>query len=528
MKSIKAIALTTALLAAIVGISAVVATTVLDRATWPNRPIRSVEQTAYTGRVISDMIPHQQNGIDYWDLVGINYTIQTYQPSQQSFNNANQIDLIFDALQEGDWGCYYDFYHCKQMPIPSEYVAVAQWWRFKDLNFGVVQWNATDFQDNPPRYPQVDGLPFYDLTMRHELGHDHFLADHDEAGYAGLMCNTDTCTRRSSATTDEASTASSEFTGRPQAPTSISVGGVTSNSIQVSFSGASGADTLRPYKSTTFFEDSWTTPGDISASATSYTFTGLSPNTTYYLRVASRKYNWGMYIESSSWWVTATTSSQPTPSPTPAPLATPSWVKSYFSSTSVDQISWAAVPNAHHYRVCTAFSPDSPSWNCGDPGAGGQISGTSFNAGVPGTSFDNVQWYNKVKACNAADACGSMSSKYTLTERAYFSGWNYAFTFYRDSSDTSKLKFQFINFESIPGYGQFKLKLHLKNGSSVGEPYVTDTSCISYNTVSSVKTLTRSDFSSILGTVGHDLESSTACGTSHVGDAQQNRWGYRP
>jgi hypothetical protein len=136
-----------------------------------------------------------------------------------------------------------------------------------------------------------------------------------------------------------------------------------------------------------------------------------------------------------------------------------------------------------------------------------------------------------VKACNSADACGALTTGYTVTERAYFSGWNYAFTYYRDNVDTTKIKFQFINFENIPGYGQFKLKLHIKNGSGIGTPWVDTTSCISYNTVSSFKAIPRSSFTGsnpIVGTIGHDLESSTSCGTVHTNDAQENRWGYRP
>ena len=155
----------------------------------------------------------------------------------------------------------------------------------------------------------------------------------------------------------------------------------------------------------------------------------------------------------------------------------------------------------------------------------GQITNTYYNVGVPGTGYDGTQWYNKVKACNSS-GCSVLTTDYSLTERAYFSGWNYAFTYYRSSSDE---KFQYINFMTYSGVG-IGLKLHIKNGSAVGSTTVSTTGCLAHNTVSGTYTYSRSSFSSKLGTLGHTIGTYDTCGSSsdHSGDATSNRWGYRP
>ena len=278
----------------------------------PPRPVHSVEQTAYDPVAVNSyMRSHQQNGMAYWNLVAWNYTVNTYNETHTTWNGSDKVDLIFDAALEGQQKCYYDLTHCLTIPAtpPGGRATLAHWYRFEDLNVAVVQWNLTDFQEG--KYGTVEGVPLYDVLMRHELGHDHFLADHGkpnpEPTYAGLMCgfigDTGTyCVSLSSATTQEATIASSEFTGRPQPPTTISVGATTSNSVTVNFSGASGHDSFKPYRSTSL--TNWDNPATIGSGSTSYTFTGLSSNTTYNFRIAAAKSGWE---EGTSWWVSATT-----------------------------------------------------------------------------------------------------------------------------------------------------------------------------------------------------------------------------
>lgn len=196
----------------------------------------------------------------------------------------------------------------------------------------------------------------------------------------------------------------------------------------------------------------------------------------------------------------------------------PASVKSEFTSTSTNRLSWATSSRATYYVVCSDFSPTGAFSSCS-----GHITNTYYNVSVPGTGYDGTQWYNKVMACNSL-GCSALTTDYTLTERAYFSGWNYAFTYYRSSSSE---KFQYINFMTYSGVG-LGLKLHIKNGSSVGSTTVSTTSCLAHNTVSGTYSYSRSSFTSKLGTVGHTIGTYDTCGSDDSGDATSNRWGYRP
>jgi hypothetical protein len=220
-----------------------------------------------------------QNAYDYWNLLSLARPLNSYQ-NPVPFAGA-KYDLIVDFVPQEGQACVYDFSHC--IPITSAGYAYHRRWQ--DLNVGHVVWNSTYYTQ--VGNPIIDGQPFRIVAARHELGHDQYLEDHTTA-YDGLMCNGDDCTRRSAANTAELDAASAYFQARPVAPSSISVGSTTSNSVVVNFSGAGNAESLIPHRATTYLAN-WVATATLSAGATSYTFTGLSSATTYHFRIAARK-----------------------------------------------------------------------------------------------------------------------------------------------------------------------------------------------------------------------------------------------
>jgi len=233
--------------------------------------------------------------------------------------------------------------------------------------------------------------------------------------------------------------------------------------------------------------------------------TGLAPGTTYWYRIRAHNHTSGLYSPYSAVRSGATST------------AGPSSMTSTFTSTSTNRLTWAAVSGAANYRVCTDLSPSGGFSNCTAP-----VTTTSYNAAVP--TQDAVQWYNKVKACNAASQCTALSATFTLTERVTVAGWNYAFTFYRSSGS---IIFRYVNFTNYGGVG-LNLALHVKNGSSGGSPTVFTTSCVAYLQISGSYSRTASSFSSgILGTIGHTVNDCAL--TNHAGDGTPYpRWGYIP
>lgn len=207
-------------------------------------------------------------------------------------------------------------------------------------------------------------------------------------------------------------------------------------------------------------------------------------------------------VSDRSWWA-----SNPVTVSDGAPSA-PSWVKSDFTSTSTNKISWASVSGAHHYYVCSDLAPN------GSFSACTYRTSTYFNAGVPtGAGNDGVQWYNKVKACNSSDVCSPLTVDYTLTEAAWFSGWWYVFTSWRNDSNIDT---RFINFSWVD------MKWYIKNGSSTSSPNVDSTSYFAPNAISSWEATPRTAFTN--GSAGRRIEGTRARNAN--GYAGSVRWGY--
>ena len=225
---------------------------------WFSRPVHATEWVRYTASVDSSHVANIQNAVNYWNSVGSPPTINNYDANLSRWNQTDQVDLLYDAIPSGTSGCYYSFAYCvPAMPAdrPDGWATLAQWYRFQDLNVAVVQWNTSHWNDN---FPNEDGYSWRDVVMRHELVHDHFLADIYTVGYTGLSCGStgndyvNYCHQSATLNASELSLASSEYAGRPQAPTNLYQGNVTFSSIGITFSLASNADSLQACRSTRF------------------------------------------------------------------------------------------------------------------------------------------------------------------------------------------------------------------------------------------------------------------------------------
>ncbi|MDI6857128.1 MAG: fibronectin type III domain-containing protein [Dehalococcoidia bacterium] len=456
------------------------------------------------------MYGYQQNAIEHWNERAQSWQINSYLADGVRWEPSNpaQVDLVFDAGEESTTYCYFDSQHCLSMEDYGGGYPLAMLHTFPDLNVRVLIWNTDDFDEQlmNPTYPEyIDGVLFYSRLMRHELGHDHFLANAD---VAGLMCSafSQQCTPLGAATFDEMTTAEAEFVGRPQPPTSLSVLSVTPTSVQVGFSGASGQTSFNGYRSTSL--SSWT---QISGISSPYTFSGLTPGTTYNFRIASvGNAGWG---ESTSFWVTATTAPPPAPS-----SITSSFV--YLGSYNYkNRLTRSAVGGANYYKVCWDTSLSGSFSSCNT------VFGTQSDQNMP--SGDGTKWYNKVKSCSNSGFCGPLSSDYIMSQQALKDGWNYMFTHYRSGSSTV---FQYINWMSYYGV-PIGLKLHIKNGSSTGSTTLYNTVCLASGYISNPVYYSTSAFTTHkLGTRGHTIGTYNTCGASsdHSGDAAFNRWGYIP
>jgi hypothetical protein len=185
-----------------------------------------------------------------------------------------------------------------------------------------------------------------------------------------------------------------------------------------------------------------------------------------------------------------------------------------------NRLTWSAVSGAYYYKVCWDTSVSGSFSSCNT------VYGTQSDQNMP--SGDGTKWYNKVKSCSNSGFCGPLSTDYTLSQQALKDGWNYQFTFYRSGSYTV---FQYINWMSYLGV-PLGLKLHIKDGSSIGSITRTTTSCLASGYISNPASYTTATYftSHKLGTRGHTIGTYNQCGSSsdHSGDAAFNRWGYVP
>jgi fibronectin type 3 domain-containing protein len=123
-------------------------------------------------------------------------------------------------------------------------------------------------------------------------------------------------------------------------PAALRVTASTSNSITLAWDTVPGAMSYKVYRSDTFYGTYTEVVG--SPTSTTYTHTGLSPNTTYYYKVSAMN-SAGVESAQSS-YVSATTSSD-----IPVPSA-PTGVTATASSTSIT-VSWYSVSGATSYKV---------------------------------------------------------------------------------------------------------------------------------------------------------------------------------
>jgi fibronectin type 3 domain-containing protein len=154
------------------------------------------------------------------------------------------------------------------------------------------------------------------------------------------------------------------------APTGVSATAQSSDSISVSWYQVSGASSYRVYRSDSPYGNY---SGLETAYGTSYTDTGLSPNTTYYYQVAA--YNSNREESERSNYVPATTPM--------GPPATPTGLTATAQSSSSIYVSWSYVSGATGYHVYRADSsgsyqplPDAYGTFCTDTGL---LSGTIYS-----------------------------------------------------------------------------------------------------------------------------------------------------
>jgi hypothetical protein len=170
---------------------------------------------------------------------------------------------------------------------------------------------------------------------------------------------------------------------KPAAPTGLTVGTITSNSIAVTWASISNILGYNVYVGTT--SENMTQHG--TPTTNSYTITNLTFNTEYYIAVSANNDS-GESSQSSA--IKATTK---LPAPTGV-IATPQ-----LSSTSI-QVSWNALIGAASYKVYRSSS------------ATGNYTGIGT---TPGTSYNNTgltvstPYYYKVSAVTSSNAEGELS-----------------------------------------------------------------------------------------------------------------------
>jgi fibronectin type 3 domain-containing protein len=173
----------------------------------------------------------------------------------------------------------------------------------------------------------------------------------------------------------------------PEAPSGLVAGTITSNSITITWNSVSGATGYTVYTGTA--SGNMTQQG--TPTTASFTISGLTANTTYYIAVSAKNAS-GEGAQSSP--ITATTANTTTKLPAPTGL-----VAAQSSSSSI-QISWNAVSGAVSYIVYRSSS------------ATGTY--TSIDT-TPGTSYNDTgltvstDYYYKISALTSGNVEGDMS-----------------------------------------------------------------------------------------------------------------------
>jgi fibronectin type 3 domain-containing protein len=187
-----------------------------------------------------------------------------------------------------------------------------------------------------------------------------------------------------------ATTSSSSGSGTaPSAPTGVTATAQSSSSIMVSWYSVSGAASYNVYRSTS---PSGIYPLVGSPSGTSYTDTGLSPNTTYYYQVKAQN---SAGVESNfSSYVSATTSSAD--------------ITATVQSSSSIMVSWKSVSGARFYYLFRSTSPYGGFQYLNTTGSN-EISYTDTGLSP------NTTYYYAVKSVNSAGVESDFSSYASAT-----------------------------------------------------------------------------------------------------------------
>jgi fibronectin type 3 domain-containing protein len=201
------------------------------------------------------------------------------------------------------------------------------------------------------------------------------------------------------ATTQDPDDGKGDESYKPAVPTGVTAQAHSPTSISVSWNYVSGASSYRVYRSNS--SNGYYSQLD-TAYNTSYTDTGLSPNTTYYYKVSA----WNDYGESSQSLNYGSATTQPPEEGKGEAPAAPTGVTATAQSSNSISVSWAYVSGADSYRVYRANSP----YEYYSP------HDTAYNTSYTDTGLSsNTTYYYKVSAYNNSAGEGEQSYSISAT-----------------------------------------------------------------------------------------------------------------